>query len=74
MKTTSYNPSRLEVDLANGLCQLQSELEKYLDGNKIGEIENRIEQDNPMVILKTQDSDGDPHEIVIKIIQRPDQF
>jgi len=74
MKTTSYNPSPLEVDLAKGLCELQSELEQKLSGNKIQSIENRIEQDNPMVVLHTQDEDGDPHEIVVKIIQRPDQF
>ncbi len=73
MKTTSYNPSPLEVDLAKGLCELQSQLEQHLDGNKIETIENKIQQDNPMVVLKTQDQDGDPHEIVIKIIQRPDQ-
>lgn len=63
MKTTSYNPSPLEVELANGLCQPRSELEQYLGGNQI---EHRIEPDSPRVVLKLQDAGGDRHEIVIK--------
>ena len=74
MKTASYNPSPLEVELANGLTELGPEIEKYLTNNKISSIENKIEADNPMVVIHTTDTDGDPHEIVMKIIQRPDSF
>ena len=74
MKTASYNPSPLEVELAKGLTKLGPEIEKYLTNNKISSIENKIEADNPMVVIHTTDADGDPHEIVMKIIQRPDSF
>lgn len=72
MKTKSYNPSQLEVDFSTALTALKDDIEKYLSGNKILDIEDRQKQDNPMVLIKTEDEDGDQHELVIKIIQRPD--
>jgi len=57
MKTSTYNPSPLEVDFANALFILQD-----------------IRKDNPMVKFSLLDKDGDPHEIVIRIIQIPDKF
>lgn len=74
MKTKSYNPSQLEVDFSNGLTALKGELEKYLTGNKIVNIENRNQQDNPMLIVQLEDEDGDKHELVVKVIQRPDEI
>lgn len=74
MKTEHYNPSQLEVELSYGLTEITGELEKYLTHNKIVKVENKIKEDNPMLLFHLLDSDGDPHEIVVKIIQRPDKF
>ncbi|MBL7859691.1 MAG: hypothetical protein JNJ65_00925 [Cyclobacteriaceae bacterium] len=74
MKTTSYNPSPLEIDLANALVILQKEIEKHLQNNQITNIEPNLSRDNPMVKFNLVDKDGDPHEIVIRIVQIPDKF
>ncbi len=74
MKTTAYNPSPLEVDFANALFILQKEIEKHLLDNKVIHVESNLNKDNPMVKFNLADKDGDPHEIVVRIIQIPDKF
>lgn len=74
MKTSTYNPSPLEVDFANALQILQKDIEKHLLNNHITHVENHLKRDNPMVKFSLLDKDGDPHEIVIRIIQIPDKF
>lgn len=74
MKTVSYNPSSLEVDFANALIILQKEIQKHVQGNEITNVESHIQRDNPMVKFSLVDKDGDPHEIVVRIIQIPDKF
>ncbi|MCU0418469.1 MAG: hypothetical protein MUC38_02330 [Cyclobacteriaceae bacterium] len=74
MKTSSYNPSPLEVDLANALVILQKEIQKHLQDNKITHVEPNINRDNPLVKFSLVDKDGDPHEIVVRIVQIPDKF
>lgn len=74
MKTSTYNPSSLEVDFANALQILQKDIEKHLLNNQITHVENHLRKDNPMVKFSLLDKDGDPHEIVIRIIQIPDKF
>ena len=74
MKTPAYNPSPLEVDFANALIILQQEIQKHLQGNSIVNVESNIKRDNPMVKFSLADKDGDPHEIVIRIVQIPDKF
>ena len=74
MKTSIYNPSPLEVDFANALQILQKDIEKHLLDNQITHVENHLRKDNPMVKFSLLDKDGDPHEIVIRIIQIPDKF
>ena len=74
MKTASYNPSPLEVDFANALYVLQKEIEKNLHDNQVIHVESNIRRDNPMVKFSLLDKDGDPHEVVIRIIQIPDKF
>jgi hypothetical protein len=74
MKTESYNPSPLEVDMANALFLLQKEIEKHLQNNEIVHVESNIKRDNPMVKFNLLDKDGDPHEIVVRIVQIPDKF
>lgn len=74
MKTTTYNPSPLEVDFANALYVLREEIQKHLHGNQVIHVESQIKKDNPLVKFNLLDKDGDPHEIVIRIIQIPDKF
>jgi hypothetical protein len=74
MKTSTYNPSPLEVDFANALYILQKDLEKHLQGNQITKVETFLKRDNPMVKFNMVDKDGDPHEIVLRVIQIPDKF
>ena len=74
MKTSSYNPSSLEVHFANALHTLQKELEKHLEDNQIIHVESHTKRDNPMVKFSLLDKDGDPHEVVVRIIQVPDKF
>lgn len=74
MKTSSYNPSNLEVSFAQTLEDLKDDIQKRLPDNEIIKIENKIKEDNPLVKFYLLDKDGDPHEIVIKVIQTPDRF
>jgi hypothetical protein len=74
MKTSSYNPSPLEVDMANALFIVQREIEKHLQDNQVIHVETNINRDNPMVKFNLLDKDGDPHEIVVRIVQIPDKF
>jgi hypothetical protein len=74
MKTSSYNPSPLEVDMANALFIVQKEIEKHLQDNQVIHVETNINRDNPMVKFNLLDKDGDPHEIVVRIVQIPDKF
>jgi hypothetical protein len=74
MKTSAYNPSTLEVDFANALYILQKEIEKHLQHNTITHVETQLKRDNPMVKFSLVDKDGDPHEVVVRIIQIPDKF
>lgn len=73
MKTTSYNPSPLEIDMANALLILQGEIEKHMQDNKIIHSESDLKKDNPSITFNLLDKDGDPHEIVVKIVQIPDK-
>lgn len=73
MITKQYNPSQLEVEFAKAIAELSPEIEAKLNGFKITEIEDKIQADNPMVKIKLVDGDNDAHEVVLKIIQKPDQ-
>ena len=74
MKTPAYNPSPLEVDFANALFVLQKDIEKHLQNNEIVHVESNMNRDNPMIKFNLLDKDGDPHEIVLRIVQIPDKF
>lgn len=74
MKTPHYNPSPIEVDFAEALQTLQAEIQKHLKDNKILQVNCNITRDNPMVKFNLLDKDGDPHEVVLRIIQIPDKF
>lgn len=75
MRTTYYNPSKLEVNFAKALEELTPHLENKLDkGERVVGIEAIHDADNPMVIYKLEDQEGDLHEVVVQIIQRPDHI
>lgn len=75
MRTTYYNPSKLEVDFAKALEDLTPQLERKLDeGEQVIDIESVHDADNPLVIFKLKDQEGDLHEVVVQIIQRPDSM
>ncbi len=73
MKTQTYNPSQLEVEFAGALEDLKDQIEEKLSSSVI-EVTNNSQKDNPSLIFHLLDADGDPHEIVVKIIQKPDTF
>ncbi len=72
MKTKVYNPSELEVNLLEIIEQLSPEIDKALNGNKITGIKTFKNEDNPYLLLTIEDEDKDIHEVVIKMIQKPD--
>jgi hypothetical protein len=74
MRTITYNPSPIEVDFAEALEALQGDIQKRLGGITIERIENQITADNPLIRFYLKDKDGDPHEVVVKVIQKPDKF
>jgi hypothetical protein len=74
MKTTIYNPSPLETEIAKALVSVQKELEKNLKDKTIAQISTDLEQDNPSVKITLLDKDGDHHEVIVKIVQIPDKL
>ena len=72
MKTLIYNPSALEIDFAKAIIDLSVQLQEKLDQTKIINIENRITEDNPVIVFKLQNKEWDLHEVVLKVIQRID--
>lgn len=75
MRTTYYNPSKLEVDFAKAFKALTPQLEDRLEeGESVISTKSIHDLDNPMVIYKLKDKEGDIHEVVVQIIQRPDQI
>lgn len=74
MKTSSYNPSPLEVDFTNALHILHKEIEKHLGHNEIVDVKSDLKKENPQIRFQLVDKDGDPHEIVVRIIQIPDKY
>ena len=72
MITKEYNPSPLEVALADVIDELQSEISKKLDGFTIDRTLKDTTLDNPIIDLFVSDRDGDNHEVILKVIQKPD--
>jgi len=72
MKTQNYNPSRLEIDVIKAIVALQAEIEAKLPGSEILQIHPDYTSDNPYLVIRTKDEDGDVHELVMQVIQRPD--
>lgn len=74
MKTTSYNPSALEVEIAEIIEKLKDQISAQLRDREIISVEHDLEVDNPLLYLTIQDNDGDLHKMALKLIQKPDDF
>ncbi len=74
MKTAHYNPSKLEIEFAKAIVALKPELEKHLNGVQVIDVQPDYTSDNPYVVIRTEDADGDHHELVMQVIQRPDGY
>ena len=72
MITTSYNPSKLELEIGEVIQSLQGEINTRLKGNTVESITIDKNKDNPNLLINLVDSDGDKHEVVLKLIQRSD--
>lgn len=70
MKTTQYNPSPLEVAFVQVLEKLQTQI--TIEGQSIVKVVANYQKDNPEIIFTLQDADNDKHELLVKVIQRPD--
>ena len=72
MITKDYNPSPLEVRFVELLCDLKKEISEKLVNIDVLSIEKNIKLDNPTIDLHLKDEDGDEHEVIIQVIQKPD--
>ena len=73
MITSDYNPSPLEVLMANILAEMKDEIGLRFSGHSIINAESDVDADNPTVVFHLEDHEGDRHQLVIKIIQKPDE-
>ena len=72
MITQDYNPSPIEVKFVEILSDLKEEISRRLDNFEVFKIEENKQLDNPTIDFFLKDTDGDVHEIVLKVIQKPD--
>ena len=72
MITKDYNPSPIEVSFVEVLCELKEEINKKLVNYDVYKIDNNTQLDNPTIDFYLKDADGDKHEIILKVIQKPD--
>ncbi|MTI31303.1 hypothetical protein E1171_10820 [Cytophagales bacterium RKSG123] len=73
MKTETYNPSPLEVDIAKAIGELNKEIEKRLSTNSIQRVESNLRADNPVLTFFLVDEEKDKHVVVVRVIQRIDR-
>ena len=73
MITKDYNPSPLEVRFVEVLGDLKDEINNRLQDFDVFNIENNTHLDNPTIDFYLKDKDGDQHEIILKVIQKPDE-
>lgn len=72
MITKDYNPSPIEVRFVEVLCDLKQEISEKLINFDVINIENNTQLDNPTIDFQLKDMDGDKHEVILKVIQKPD--
>ena len=73
MKTIHYNPSLIEVEFAKIIANLREEIQQKSAFHTIVDIEINRTRDNPTLVLKLEDKDGDKHQLIIQFIQRADE-
>ena len=73
MITQNYNPSPIEVRFVEILSELKDEINKKLTNFDVLKIENNTQLDNPTIDFYLKDIDGDEHEVILKVIQKPDE-
>lgn len=74
MRTVNYNPSLLEVDFAKAFHELSPQIENRLSHGQVVQVKAEHAIDNPQLTFRIQDKEGDMHEVVVQIIQRPDHI
>jgi hypothetical protein len=74
MITQDYNPSPIEVKFVEVLSDLKAEISSKLGIFEVYKIEKDTTLDNPTMEFFLRDKDGDQHEIVLKVIQKPDNL
>lgn len=72
MITKDYNPSEHEVSFAQTIAGLGDVIAKKMAPLRLEHIEEDIHRDNPQVLFRFSDPDGDLHEIHCIIIQKAD--
>ena len=72
MITKDYNPSPIEVRFVEVLCELKKDISEKLVNFDVISIEKNTQLDNPTIDFHLKDNDGDEHEVIIKVIQKPD--
>lgn len=72
MKTQNYNPSPWEQTFAQIITDLKDNIQNQLSEAKIIGVQADLESDNPSVRFNLEDDDGDPHDIVVRVIERID--
>jgi hypothetical protein len=73
MKTLDYNPSYLEIVIAEAIGEMHLYIDERLKGySRIIDIERQLKLDNPRIIFLLEDQDGDRHRVVVQVIQTLD--
>jgi hypothetical protein len=73
MKTIHYNPSLIELEFAKIIADLREEIQQKSTFNTILDIEINNTRDNPNLVFKLEDKDGDKHQLIVQFIQRADE-
>lgn len=68
-----YNPSPLEVRFVEILEELKNEISERLVDFNVTKIESNKGLDNPTIDFFLKDEDGDAHEVILMVIQKPDE-
>jgi hypothetical protein len=74
MITKNYNPSELEIRFSKALAECGAEIARKMEPLRLEAVETDDRQDNPALHFRFSDADGDHHEIVCRVIQRPDSL
>jgi hypothetical protein len=74
MKTTSYNPSALEVEIAEIIAKMKDQINEHLKNRSIVAVEHDLKMDNPQLYFTVEDDDGDKHKLALTLIQKPDDY